>query len=67
MNKDGSGGYSIMSTEKMKQRIWLVLVLTTMGIWYSIFNYGLLTTLLWLVIISCIGGIVIKIKENKYI
>ena len=57
----------VMSTEKMKQMVWVGLIVVTIGIWYSIFTNGLLTTLLWLCIISCIGGIVIKIKENKYI
>ena len=67
MNKDGSGGYSIMSTERITQLTWIGIIIVNTGIWYSIFTNGLLTTLLWLVIISCIGGIVIKIKENKYI
>ena len=57
----------VMSTERITQLTWVGIIIVNIGIWYSIFNYGLLTTLLWLVIISCIGGIVIKIKENKYI
>ena len=66
MNKDGSGGCK-MSTERITQLTWIGIIIVNTGIWYSIFTNGLLTTLLWLVIISCIGGIVIKIKENKYI
>jgi hypothetical protein len=56
-----------MSTDKLKQMVWIGIIIVNIGIWYSIITNGLLTTLLWLVIISCIGGIVIKIKENKYI
>ena len=56
-----------MSTDKLKQMTWIGIIIVNIGIWYSVITNGLLTTLLWLVIISCIGGIVIKIKENKYI
>ena len=57
----------VMSTDRLTQLTWIGIIIVNTGIWYSIFTNGLLTTLLWLVIISCIGGIVMKIKENKYI
>ena len=45
---------------------WLIIGigLMTIGVWYSIFTYGFLITLLCLVILSCIVGIVIKIIET---
>ena len=57
----------VMSTDRLKQMVYIGIIIVNIGIWYSVITNGLLTTLLWLVIISCIGGIVIKIKENKYI
>ena len=34
-------------------------------IWYSIFTFGFFNTIIWLVIISAVIGIIIKLKENR--
>ena len=34
-------------------------------IWYSIFTNGLFSSIMWLIIISAIIGIIIKLKENR--
>ena len=43
---------------------WIMIILATIGIWYSIFSYGFFTTLIGLVIGSCIAGIILKLKEE---
>ena len=61
-------GEYTMSTRKLKQLVWVGLIVGTIGIWYSIFTNGFFITLMWLVIISCIIAIIIRIKsENNYI
>ena len=47
--------------------VWIGLIVGTIGIWYSVFTNGFFITLLWLVIISCIIAIIIRITENNYI
>ena len=36
----------------------------TMLIWYSVFQNGFFTTLLWLIIIGLIIGIILRLKEE---
>ena len=58
-------GEYMMNTKRM---VWIGLIVGTIGIWYSIFTNGFFITLTWLVIVSCIIAIIIKIKsENNYI
>ena len=57
------GGY-MMSTRRLKQLTWIGMITGTMGIWYSIFTNGFFTTLLWLLIATCILVIIIKLKEE---
>ena len=40
------------------------IILMTILIWYCIFKYGFFTTLIWLVIGSCIVGLILKLKEE---
>jgi len=56
-------GEYMMST----RLVWIGLIVGTIGIWYSIFTNGFFITLMWLVIVSCIIAIIIKITENNYI
>ena len=45
---------------------WKMITLLIMNavMWYSVFTNGFWITLLWVLIIACIGGIIIKTKEN---
>jgi hypothetical protein len=56
-------GEYMMST----RLVWIGLIVGTIGIWYSIFTNGFFITLTWLVIVSCIIAIIIRITENNYI
>ena len=51
----------------IKRMVWIGLIVGTIGIWCSIFTNGFFITLMWLVIVSCIIAIIIKITENNYI
>ena len=46
---------------------WVMVGLLFMNavVWYSVFMNGFFITLLWVVIISCIIGIIFKIKEMR--
>ena len=60
-----------MSINRMRQLTYIGLMISTIMIWYSIFTYGLFTTLLPLLIISCIIGATLRTieyfnnKENR--
>tara|TARA_Y100001937_G_C6901544_1_gene233527 strand:- start:164 stop:343 length:180 start_codon:yes stop_codon:yes gene_type:complete len=41
-----------------------VILLLTILIWYSIFKFGFFTTVAWIVVISAIVGICIRLKEE---
>jgi len=53
-----------MSDNRLKQIIYVGLIIFTIGVWYSIFTNGLFITITWLIILSAITGIIIKLKEN---
>ena len=53
-----------MSTKRL---VWIGLIVGTIGIWYSVFTNGFFITLMWLIIVSSIIAIIIKITENNYI
>ena len=55
-------GEYMMST----RLVWIGLIVGTIGIWYSIFTNGFFITVMWLVIISSIVGIILRLKENRY-
>jgi len=42
----------------------IVLLLLTIVIWYCIFKFGLFTTVTWLIVISAIVGICIRLNEE---
>ena len=44
--------------------VWIGMVGIIIGFWYGVFKYGFFTTLLWLIISSCIIGIILKLKED---
>ena len=48
----------------MKQITWISLFVINTLIWYSIFTNGFFITITWVVILSAIVGIIIKLKEN---
>ena len=45
---------------------WLMIgfIILTILVWYCIFKYGFFTTVIWLVIGSCIVGLILKLKEE---
>ena len=53
-----------MSDYRIKQIAWLSLFAINALIWYSIFTNGFFITITWVVILSAIAGIIIKLKEN---
>ena len=60
MRRDGRiGGIGSMVNWGM-----LLIMIGTLLVWWSIFSNGFFTTLIWLVVIGCILGIIIKTKEN---
>ena len=65
MNKDGNGGYSIMSTDRLKQLVYIGIIIVSISIWYSIFTNGLLTTLLPVCVVSLLGVLIIKFNERN--
>jgi len=40
------------------------IILMTILVWYCVFKYGFFTTVIWLVIGSCILGLILKLKEE---
>ena len=54
------------SIDDKKDFRWSIIVigLLTGVIWYSIFTNGFFITITWVVILSEIAGIIIKLKEN---
>ena len=53
-----------MSDSNIKRVAWLSLLGINTLIWYSIFTNGFFITITWVVILSAIAGIIIKLKEN---
>jgi hypothetical protein len=53
-----------MSDGNIKRVAWLSLLGINALIWYSIFTNGFFITITWVVILSAITGIIIKLKEN---
>ena len=45
---------------------WLMIgfIIITILMWYCVFEYGFFTTVFWLVIGSCIVGLILKLKEE---
>jgi len=48
----------------MKQIMWLSMFVINTLIWYSIFTNGFFITITWVIVLSAIVGIIIKLKEN---
>ena len=53
-----------MSDGRLKQVTWLSIFALNAIVWYSIFTNGFFITITWLVVVSAIAGIIIKLKEN---
>jgi hypothetical protein len=53
-----------LSWGTIKRMTHLGLIIGTIGIWYSVFTNGLGITLAWLIIISSVVAIVIKVREG---
>ena len=53
-----------MNDRRLKQVVWLSMFVINALVWYSIFTNGFFITITWLVIVSAIAGIIIKLKEN---
>lgn len=57
-----------MSSIKRKPNWGMIgIIISSIGIWYSVFTNGFFITLMWLIIVSSIIAIIIRITENKYI
>ena len=54
-----------MSDGRITQLTWVGIIGVNIGMWYSILTYGIFTTLLPVLGITCIGGLIIKLRENK--
>ena len=54
-----------MNDGRIKQLTWVGIIGVNTLMWYSILTYGLLTTLLPVLGITCIGGLIIKLRENR--
>ena len=52
-----------MSDGRLKQVVWLTIFALNALIWYSIFTIGFFITITWVVILSAITGIIIKLRE----
>ena len=61
-----SGRKALVSMEGMdKMNLGVIgIILMTILVWYCIFEYGFFTTVIWLVIGSCIVGLILKLKEE---
>tara|TARA_B100000073_G_C23464296_1_gene464718 strand:- start:259 stop:471 length:213 start_codon:yes stop_codon:yes gene_type:complete len=59
-NKEG-----YMNDRRLKQVVWLSMFVINALVWYSIFTNGFFITITWLVIVSAIAGIILKLKENR--
>ena len=59
-NKEG-----YMNDRRLKQVVWLSMFVINALVWYSIFTNGFFITITWLVIVSAIAGIIIKLKETR--
>ena len=44
----------------------LVILLMSVGIWYSIFTNGFWSTLIWIIIGAAAVGVYLKLLENRY-
>ena len=55
----------MMSDDRIKQITWLSMFVINALIWYSIFTNGFFITVTWLVVLSAMVGIIIKLKENN--
>ena len=58
-NKEG-----YMSEGKIKQITWLSMFVVNALIWYSIFTNGFFIAITWVIVLSAIAGLIIKLKEN---
>tara|TARA_B100000287_G_scaffold363820_1_gene357733 strand:+ start:968 stop:1159 length:192 start_codon:yes stop_codon:yes gene_type:complete len=47
--------------------VWISILIGTGLVWWSIFSNGFFTTLIWLVVVACILGIIIKVKEETIV
>ena len=54
----------MMSDKRSKHIAWLSIFLINVLVWYSVFANGFFITITWVVILTAIAGIIIKLKEN---
>ena len=54
-----------MSDRRLKQLVWLGMLVLNACVWYSIFTNGFFITITWLIVIAAIAGIILKLKENR--
>ena len=55
----------VMSTDRLRQMVWVGLIIVSLSIWYSIFTNGVLTTLLPVCVVSLLGALIIKLNERN--
>ena len=54
-----------MSTDRLRQMVYIGIIIVSLSIWYSIFTNGVLTTLLPVCVVSLLGALIIKLKERN--
>tara|TARA_R100001377_G_C3111416_1_gene82722 strand:- start:193 stop:357 length:165 start_codon:yes stop_codon:yes gene_type:complete len=54
-----------MSDERIKQLMWLGIMVVNTGIWWSILTNGIFTTIMCIIIVTAIVGIIIKLREIR--
>jgi len=54
-----------MSDKRITQITYVGMLVVSIVMWYSILTYGIFTTLLPVLGITCIGGLIIKLRENR--
>ena len=52
------------SIDWTKLLVWVGLLIGGVVVWYSIFTNGFFITLIWLIVISAIVGLVMRLKEG---
>ena len=58
------GGYG-MSIGRLRQITYIGMIVLTIGFWWSVFNFGFFITMFWLLVPTCIIGLILRYKERN--
>ena len=59
------GGYGMISDKWLVRIVWLGLLIFTIMVWWSVFNFGFFITLFYLISCSFTLGIYLRYLENR--